>query len=265
VHAGGRRKGKGRSRILYWFRTPPGVKVGRAALDEDAIRLIEESNPDIDFDWTRILKGHDLETAPAPVRERDARHERRRGEPRPGGPPPDHAPAVDALAREGLPEDVPTADEVPVPIDDLDADDGIALLPADPAVAETPEDVRAATPAHARIGSEGVSRLRGRYAELLARISDRIPDPARQEELKTQAERLNPDTWVTDAEVTAGLENYEAVFETLRSAVGGQPRRRRRKRRRGGGPRGQTPSGGGDQSDGADETQSDAEEPGADR
>jgi hypothetical protein len=265
VHAGGRRKGKGRSRILYWFRTPPGVKVGRAALDEDAIRLIEEHNPDIDFDWTRILKGQGLETAPAPVRERDARHERRRGEPRPGGPRPDHAPAVAALATDELTEDMPTADEVPVPIDDLDADDGIALLPADLAVAETPEDLPAATPAHARIGSEGVSRLRGRYAELLARISDRIPDPARQEELKTQAERLNPDTWVTDAEVTAGLENYEAVFETLRSAVGGQPRRRRRKRRRGGGPRGQTASGGGGQPDGADEAESDAEEPGADQ
>ena len=43
--------------MLYWFRTPPGVKVGRAALDEDAIRLIEQLNPGIEFDWTRILKG----------------------------------------------------------------------------------------------------------------------------------------------------------------------------------------------------------------
>ena len=43
--------------MLYWFRTPPGVKVGRAALDEDAIRLIEQLNPGIEFDWPRILKG----------------------------------------------------------------------------------------------------------------------------------------------------------------------------------------------------------------
>ena len=41
VHAG-RRNGRSRQRILYWFRTPPGVKVGRPALDEDAIRWIEE-------------------------------------------------------------------------------------------------------------------------------------------------------------------------------------------------------------------------------
>ena len=39
-----RRRNKGRSRILYWFRTPPGVRVGRAAIDEDAIRLIEAAS-----------------------------------------------------------------------------------------------------------------------------------------------------------------------------------------------------------------------------
>ena len=49
--------GKGRSRILYWFRTPPGVRVGRGPLDEEAIRTLEAGNPDLEFDWTRILKG----------------------------------------------------------------------------------------------------------------------------------------------------------------------------------------------------------------
>ena len=71
-------------------------------------------------------------------------------------------------------------------------------------------------------------RLRGRYAELLARLRERVQDPARLEELKGQAERLNPDTWVTDAEVTAGLEQYEEVFESLRALVGSRRRRRRR-------------------------------------
>jgi hypothetical protein len=56
VHAE-RRRGRQRSRILYWFRTPPGVRVGRSALDEDAILLFEENNPCLDFDWVRLLKG----------------------------------------------------------------------------------------------------------------------------------------------------------------------------------------------------------------
>jgi hypothetical protein len=79
------------------------------------------------------------------------------------------------------------------------------------------------TAAHARLGSEGLARLRGRYSEVLARISERIPEPERQEELKTLAERLNPDTWVTDAEVSEGLESYETTFAALRASFG--PRR----------------------------------------
>jgi hypothetical protein len=91
----------------------------------------------------------------------------------------------------------------------------------------------------ARLGSEGLSRLRARYAEVLARISDAVSEPARQEELKATAERLNPDTWVTEAEVRAGLEDYEMVFESLRMVVG----RRRKRRRRSGERQGSDESG----------------------
>ena len=35
------------------------MRIGRSALDEEAIRLIEEHNPDVEFDWTRILKGQE--------------------------------------------------------------------------------------------------------------------------------------------------------------------------------------------------------------
>ncbi len=44
-----------RPRLLYWYRTAPGIMHGRAALDEDAIRAIEEQHPDIDFDWPAII------------------------------------------------------------------------------------------------------------------------------------------------------------------------------------------------------------------
>jgi len=85
-------------------------------------------------------------------------------------------------------------------------------------------------PRYARLGSEGLGRLRARYAEVLARISDKpMEEPARQE-LKASAERLNPDAWVTDEEVSVALEQYETVFEQLRGVVGRHPRRRRGKR-----------------------------------
>ena len=107
---------------------------------------------------------------------------------------------------------------------------------AEPSVeitADRPHAGDAISAVETRLGSEGLSRLRARYSEVLARISETIADPQRQDELKTQAERLNPDTWVTDAEVTAGLESYESVFESLRSVVGRRRRRRRRSGRRG--------------------------------
>jgi hypothetical protein len=41
---------------LYWFRTPPYVKVGRAAIDPDAMARLEHLYPDIRFDWDRLLR-----------------------------------------------------------------------------------------------------------------------------------------------------------------------------------------------------------------
>lgn len=226
VHTGGsRRRGKPRSRILYWFRTPPGVRVGRSALDEEAIRLIEEHNPDVEFDWTRILKSQETGAATAPVQQE------RRQKPRParGGVPP--------AAGRPAPVPAPVQPRAVEPDEDEDEDAGqdnagVSAEAEDadgmPAVPETPPS----TVAEARLGAEGLARLRARHAEVLARITEGVPDPARREELKAQAERLNPDTWVTDVEVAAGLESYESVFDSLRTAIG-----RRRKRRRSRKPR----------------------------
>jgi hypothetical protein len=170
---------------LYWFRTPPGVRVGRSALDEDAIRLIEEHHPDIRFDWPQILRGED--------------------EKEPAQPPPAFV------------------SEPPEPV------------PAEPI-----------NPAHAQLGSEGLARLRARYADVMAGISRRIQDPERADQLRAEAERLNPDSWVTSEEVRIALEQYESVFESLRGLVStGRRRRRRRSRSRPSAPAGvagQTPA-----------------------
>ena len=97
--------------------------------------------------------------------------------------------------------------------------------------------------AEARLGSEGLARLRARYAEVMARIAERPFDEEAREQLKLRAERLNPDTWVTADEVAQALETYETVYEGVRSLVGTRHPRRRRDRRRnrdsGGGQNGQ--------------------------
>lgn len=50
------RRGKAiRPRILYWYRTPPGVKLGRSPFDEDVRKTLEANNPGVTFDWATIV------------------------------------------------------------------------------------------------------------------------------------------------------------------------------------------------------------------
>ena len=199
-----RGRGKGRSRILYWFRTPPGVRVGRGPLDEEAIRTLEAGNPDLEFDWTRILKGQG-DSTPEERRQSADGSERRDGDRRER--------RQQARGRDRRP--APPVQELAPPLD---------AGPAAQEIPPEPEIVEPTTAAHARLGSEGLARLRARYSETLARIEERVAEPERQDQLKALAERLNPDTWVTDNEVSAGLESYESIFAELRSGIG--PRRK---------------------------------------
>ena len=56
VHQTTNRRGKVRPRVLYWYRTPPDVKVGREPFDPELRRALEKQNPDITFDWRAIVE-----------------------------------------------------------------------------------------------------------------------------------------------------------------------------------------------------------------
>jgi hypothetical protein len=68
------RRGSGKSRILYWFRSPPNVRVGREPFDESARIALEQQNPDVAFDWPQIL------ATPTPSGDVERWRERRRRE-----------------------------------------------------------------------------------------------------------------------------------------------------------------------------------------
>jgi hypothetical protein len=61
--------------VLYWFRTPPNVRIGRAPLDPEIQRALESQNPDIAFDWKAIART----PIPPPI-ESEHWRERRRAE-----------------------------------------------------------------------------------------------------------------------------------------------------------------------------------------
>jgi hypothetical protein len=68
------RRGKTHTRVLYWYRTPPNVRVGRPPFDEDVRRALEAQNPGVSFDWPKIMN------APIPSADADKWRERRRAE-----------------------------------------------------------------------------------------------------------------------------------------------------------------------------------------
>lgn len=102
---------------------------------------------------------------------------------------------------------------------------------ADVLVAEGADQPRV-SPVEARLGSEHLSRVRARYAEILARVKQRAGnDPVRFDEMRRAAELLNPDAWVTEEEIANGLQHFDVRLGEIRRALG---IKRRRRSRRGG-------------------------------
>lgn len=223
--------------MLYWFRTPPGIKVGRPALDEDAIKWIEEHNPDIEFDWPKILEAKPP-AAPQAEEARTRRGRRDRDRARPSRPAPSQRPAPPPAPSEPEISEPAPEPELELEPEQLELEPELEPEPSQIAQAfeqlthpEAEEAIEPPSMPVEQVGREQLTRLRARYAELLARISERGGDPERIVALRAQAESLNPDTWVTDDEVRRGIEAFEPKIRDLRAALG---LRRRRRSRRGG-------------------------------
>jgi hypothetical protein len=184
-------------RVLYWYRSAPGVKVGRAALDEDAIRTIEERHPDIEFDWPHILE---VGATLPPEVERRPERPRRRPTRAPEEPAP--APSASSIARERDPGE---------------------SAPASPERPQAPESESAPAPPplppslllDELVGREIAARLRERYADIAARLRA-LPEQGGRAVWQARADALNPDSWVTPEAVLRGVEHADRLFDELR-------------------------------------------------
>jgi hypothetical protein len=182
-----------RPRVLYWYRSAPGIRVGRPALDEDAIRTIEEQHPEIEFDWPHILEVG--AAMPIEVERRPERGPRARGDSEP--------------RRRGA-----RVNDVPAPVDMVESSS------ANDEPLEPPE-----APTHAPdllaelVGRDIATRLRARYAEITARIHQMKADDATRAAWQTRAEPLNPDSWITPDEILTGVSRADELFDDLRGAL----------------------------------------------
>jgi hypothetical protein len=225
-----------RLRLLYWYRTAPGIVLGRSPLDEDAIRTIEEQHPDIEFDWPAILALSEVMTpedeAPAKPQQREQRRDRR---------PKDRDSRESASARQpresasdretesasaGDTESA-SARENAAELrrdDRVDASSDAVGPEAEVEIAPLTEHVPSTRPSglvEQLAGREIAARLRGRYAEITMRIRD--ADASVREALLKRAEALDPDRWDTPEAVLQGVSNADALFEQLRQLVAPKP------------------------------------------
>jgi hypothetical protein len=92
-----------RSKVLYVFRSPSGVRVGRSPLDPDVAQEIEREHPDITFAWDEVRSSQQvIDVSPEPRRRPrpGAAEGADRAEEREGAAP---------AATGGGPEPIPTA------------------------------------------------------------------------------------------------------------------------------------------------------------
>jgi hypothetical protein len=180
-----------RSRVLYVFRTPGGVRVGRTALDRDVLRQIESRYPDIEFDWNAVRENQQIiEPAPEMRRRRPKRDDTEAVAPAP------HEPEAAAPLRPATPE--PQAPRAPIPA-----------------------AIGGATP------DEQIAFLVHWYPLVRERIAMRSSEPERIEALTALAERLNPAAWTDADQITTGLQHASEALERLSRIFS---RRRRRKK-----------------------------------
>jgi len=164
----------GDARVLYLFRSPAHLAVGRRALDDEARAGLEHTHPDLSFDWESIVK-EAAPTKPAP----SARPQGREAKP----------------ARQAPPR---------------------------PPVVATDESILGRV-----LGASEAGRLRGRYGEVLQRITRRSRSPEERDQLAERLRRLNPDGWGNEGAVRAGVSTVEAEWDAVAEAL---PARRRGRR-----------------------------------
>ena len=184
-----------RTRILYAFRTPGGVRVGRDPLEPAVLREIEAQHPDIAFEW-KVIRDNQQIIEPA-IEQRRRRPKASEGAAT-AAPPPSPA----AAAAGGSPGAGRETADRPKPV---------------------PSTIAGATP------DEQVAFLTEWYRAICERIDKRISDPARRVTLHALAERLNPAAWTDADQITAGLQQAGEALERLARVFA---RRRRRGRRR---------------------------------
>lgn len=180
-------------RVLYWYRTAPGLRIGRPALDDHAMRSLEDQYPDIDFDWPYILDVGSMTPveveAPLPPRKRKAR-------------PAELEPEIDAVTDATAPGS---------PDQDL----------AEASIASGGSGTESTEPdlLSELLGRGIAASLRSRHAQLVALVEASAADVAIKARWHDRLDALDPAGWITPESVLAGMGTIDGDLAALRAEI----------------------------------------------
>lgn len=191
-----------RAKVIYWYRTAPGLRLGRPALDDGAMRTLEEQYPDIDFDWPYILDMASLTPVevegPAPARKRKPR----RDDDDLDATPEPVSTDLTVASRAALPvvaDDVPAADAPVAPVATVPAGEFDLL---------------------GELMGRGIATsLRANHRDLAAELDATPAEPALKAAWRERLTAIDPDGWTSPDDVLAGMASVEREGEDLRRAI----------------------------------------------
>ena len=194
MHVARPSNGAPRTRVLYVFRSPSSLGVGRKALDAEVMEALEHTHPDLNFDWNNMTR-EAVVTRPEPAPSRPQRSQR---------------------TRPGQPDQRRTAAGPPAP-----------------APAAAPEHIDDGSLLVATIGAAEAARLRQRHHDLLHRIGRRARTPEDRNRLLERAKTLNPDSWEDEGAIRSLAPTMMAESDRILAELPSRRRGRRGGRRRG--------------------------------
>jgi hypothetical protein len=195
MHVARPSNGSPRTRVLYVFRSPSSLAVGRKPLDAEVMEALEHTHPDLSFDWNNMTR-EAVVTRPEPQQRQPQRPSR----PRPGAPDQRRTPAGSSAS----PSHAPAPEHV---------DDGSLLVTT--------------------VGAAEAAQLRQRHHDVLHRIGRRARTPEDRNRLLERAKLLNPDGWEDEGAIRSLAPTMAAECDRILAELPSRRRGRRGGRRRG--------------------------------
>ncbi|MDA1306516.1 MAG: hypothetical protein O2917_04565 [Acidobacteria bacterium] len=183
--------------MLYLFRSPSHVQVGRQPLDSEVREALEHTHPDLTFDWNGLLRDNPMPARQPRVDPSDPRERGRGG--RGARPQKPGRTSGGATARPAPRAERPSAPRVP------DDDSPLGQV----------------------VGAAEAARLRHRYAEVAQRVSRRARTPEERDRLMGELAAANPEGWTDPDTIAQRGRGADRVLDAVSAQL---PKRRRGRR-----------------------------------